>query len=202
MSSPRYTGINHLAMVTPDMEATIRFWRDLLEMPLVAGMGRKGFRHYFFQITPNDQITFFEWDGVEPLPERDHGAPMRGPVAFDHLSLGVEDDRDLWLMKGRLETAGFWTSEVVDHGFIHSLYSFDPNGIPIEFSCKVPGEEIEKRPRLTDRSATALARRGPWPDPALRPADPPPPPKAERRLYPGEGEAFVHEENLWIDVGD
>jgi len=31
---PRYTGINHLAMVTGDMDATIRFWRDLLGMRL------------------------------------------------------------------------------------------------------------------------------------------------------------------------
>ena len=35
----RYTGINHLAMATADMDATIRFWRDLLGMRLVAGLG-------------------------------------------------------------------------------------------------------------------------------------------------------------------
>ncbi|MDJ0854910.1 MAG: hypothetical protein QNI89_16815 [Desulfobacterales bacterium] len=28
----RYTGINHLAMVTGDMDATIRFWRDLFRI--------------------------------------------------------------------------------------------------------------------------------------------------------------------------
>ena len=27
---PQYTGVNHLAMVTGDMDGTIRFWRDLL----------------------------------------------------------------------------------------------------------------------------------------------------------------------------
>ncbi len=31
-----YTGINHLAMATGDMDVTIRFWRDLLGMRLVA----------------------------------------------------------------------------------------------------------------------------------------------------------------------
>ena len=35
--APRYTGINHLAMATGDIDATIRFWRDLLGMRLVAG---------------------------------------------------------------------------------------------------------------------------------------------------------------------
>ena len=54
-----YTGINHLAMVTADMDATIRFWRDLLGMRLVAGLGHPGYRHYFFEITAHDMIAFF-----------------------------------------------------------------------------------------------------------------------------------------------
>jgi catechol 2,3-dioxygenase-like lactoylglutathione lyase family enzyme len=41
----KYTGINHLAMATRDMDTTIRFWRDLLGMRLVAGLGRPGYRH-------------------------------------------------------------------------------------------------------------------------------------------------------------
>jgi catechol 2,3-dioxygenase-like lactoylglutathione lyase family enzyme len=39
-----YTGINHLAMVTDDMEATIHFWRDLLGTRLVAGLGNGQYR--------------------------------------------------------------------------------------------------------------------------------------------------------------
>lgn len=54
-----YTGINHLAMVTRDMRVTIRFWRDLLGMRLIAGMGRKGYRHYFFEISAHDTIKVF-----------------------------------------------------------------------------------------------------------------------------------------------
>jgi len=46
----RYTGINHLAMATKDMGRTVLFWRDLLGMRLVAGLGRPGYRHYFFEI--------------------------------------------------------------------------------------------------------------------------------------------------------
>ncbi|RPI54551.1 MAG: VOC family protein, partial [Deltaproteobacteria bacterium] len=47
----KYTGINHLAMATRDMDSTIRFWRDLLGMRLVAGLGRPGYRQYFFEIS-------------------------------------------------------------------------------------------------------------------------------------------------------
>ena len=113
----RYTGVNHLALVTGDMDATIRFWRDLLGMRLVAGIGEPGFRHYFFEISEHDLIAFFEWPGVEPMVERDHGAPTRGPVGFDHVAIGVAEREDLWRLKDELEAAGFWVSEAVDHGF-------------------------------------------------------------------------------------
>lgn len=46
----KFHGINHLAMATGDMDKTIRFWRDLLGMRLVAGLGETGYRHYFFEI--------------------------------------------------------------------------------------------------------------------------------------------------------
>ena len=35
------------------MEKTIRFYRDLLGMELVAGVGHDGYRHYFFQFGDN-----------------------------------------------------------------------------------------------------------------------------------------------------
>ena len=91
-----YTGINHLAMATGDMDGTIRFWRDLLGLRLVAGLGRPGYRHYFFEISDVDMIAFFEWDGVRPIPEKDHGVPVKGPYAFDHVAIGVRDRNDLF----------------------------------------------------------------------------------------------------------
>ncbi len=38
-------GINHLAFITDDMPKTIRFYRDLLGLELVAGIGHDGYRH-------------------------------------------------------------------------------------------------------------------------------------------------------------
>ena len=54
-----FNGINHLAMATGDMDMTIHYWRDLLGMRLVAGLGRPGFRQYFFEISATDMIAFF-----------------------------------------------------------------------------------------------------------------------------------------------
>jgi len=64
-----YTGINHLAMVTGNMDETIRFWRDLLGMRLVAGLGSSKYRQYFFEISEYDMIAFFEWQDVEKIKE-------------------------------------------------------------------------------------------------------------------------------------
>lgn len=35
----KYKGIHHLAMITDDMEKTIKFWRDLLGMRLLSATG-------------------------------------------------------------------------------------------------------------------------------------------------------------------
>jgi catechol 2,3-dioxygenase-like lactoylglutathione lyase family enzyme len=169
------------------MDRTIRFWRDLLGMRLVAGLGRPGFRQYFFEVSANDLIAFFEWPGVEPLPERDHGAPQRGKVAFDHVAIGVPEQRDLWEIKDRLEAAGFWVSEVVDHGFLHSVYSFDPNEIPVEFSWSLDAEDPRSEPILADREPSEVAREGSEPQPGKWPEVERPTPAEARRVYPGAG---------------
>ncbi|MDC0336089.1 VOC family protein [Pseudodesulfovibrio sp.] len=182
-----YTGINHLAMATGDMDGTIRFWRDLLGMRLVAGLGGPGYRHYFLEITKHDMIAFFEWPDVEPLEEKDHGFPVKGRFAFDHISFEVESDDDLWELKDTLEAADFWCSEVVDHGFIHSIYAFDPNNIPIEFSAPVPGVDVRATPVMVDSEPSKEALKGAQPQPEVWPEVSRPTPRGEREIFEGEG---------------
>ena len=188
----RYSGVNHLAMATGNMDETIRFWRDLLGMRLVAGLGRPGYRQYFLQVSDHDMITFFEWPGVVPVEEKEHGRPVSGPFAFDHVAFGVENEDELWKLKDRLDAAGIWVSEVIDHGFIHSIYAFDPNGIPIEFSYYVPGTDVRTSPLMADRTPTALAQEGPEPHFDRWPPVFAPTPKTERKVYPGAGSELFH----------
>ena len=194
----KFNGIHHLAMATKNMDGTIRFWRDLLGMRLVTGLGKPGYRHYFFEISANDFLAFFEWPDVEPVPEKDHGFPVKGPLIFDHVSFGVETDEDLWTLKERLDAAGFWVSEVIDHGFIHSIYSFDPNGIPIEFSCSAREVNFRETPRMVDTAPSAVTLEGPDPQPDKWPAS-----QAtnaeDRAIYPGEGLDLVQgiKKNWW-----
>lgn len=187
---PPFTGINHLAMATGDMDATIRFWRDLLGTRLVAGLGNGRYRHYFFELSPTDMIAFFEWDGVEKMPLKDHGVPVKGPFTFDHVSLGVASSDELVALKSRLEAAGFWVSEIIDHGFIHSIYSFDPNRIPIEFSVSIDAVDVRQRPQMCDSHPSQAAREGADPIPAKWPQPDDQLSVSDDTVYPGEGRIF------------
>ena len=67
-------GINHLALVTGDMEATVQFYRDALGMEVVATTGNRPgsypFRHYFFKLGAHTTLAFFELpEMAEPFPK-------------------------------------------------------------------------------------------------------------------------------------
>lgn len=195
----KYHGIHHLAMATNNMDKTIRFWRDLLGMRLVAGLGKPGSRQYFFEISQSSLLGFFEWTTVEPVPEKDHGYPAYGPLVFDHVSFQLESPEFLWSLREKLDAAGFWVSEIIDHGFIHSLYSFDPNGIAIEFSCPVETVDLRGHPMMLDTRPTPVTLEGPEPQAGKWLSAEKPPPLEERRVYPGEGLEFTQgtRKNWW-----
>jgi catechol 2,3-dioxygenase-like lactoylglutathione lyase family enzyme len=187
----KYTGINHLALVTPDMDRTIEYWRDLLGLRIVGTFGRPGYRQYFFEVSANDLIAFFEWGGAESIEEKEHGVPEPGPRAFDHVSLGLEDEEDLWTMKDRIDAGGFWVSEVIDHGFIHSIYTFDPHGVPVELSVNRKEVDIRKEPVAADESPVGRAKEGFAPRAGRWPEVKEPTPKDARRVHPGMGSEAI-----------
>jgi len=130
-----WRGVNHLALVTQDMDATVRFYQGVLGFPLVATIGTRSFRHYFFEIGPHNTVAFFEYAGfpLEPLA-KPAGRPDPRAPQFDHLSFDVADEEALIALSHRLKGAGCEVTDVVDHGFIRSVYFTDPNGIALEAS--------------------------------------------------------------------
>ena len=185
-----FKGINHLAMVTGDMEATIRFWRDLLGMRLISGFGEAGFRHYFFEIDTKTSLSFFEWDGAQPVERKLHGRPVSGPIAFDHIAFALDSADAVWMLKDQLEAAGFPCSDVIDHGSFYAIYSFDPNGIPIEFCCEVEGQDICHEPVLHDANPLPAALEGAAPQPGKWPEVTNPTPATERQVKAGDSSGF------------
>ena len=133
-----FKGINHMAMVTGDMEKTVVFYRDVLGMPLVGTIGNVPggypYRHYFFELGAGNTIAFFEWPGMVEEFHKPAGAPASGRIQFDHVSFNVEDEEALLGLKATLEGHGVEVTDVIDHQVIHSIYFTDPNGIALEAS--------------------------------------------------------------------
>lgn len=132
---PCWRGINHLALITTDMDATVRFYHGVLGARLVATIGTPAFRHYFFQFGDEQTVAFFEYRGVElETFAKPAGVPDRRAVQFDHLSFNLPDEDALLALRDRLKAAGCGVTDVVDHGFIRSIYFTDPSGIALEAS--------------------------------------------------------------------
>jgi catechol 2,3-dioxygenase-like lactoylglutathione lyase family enzyme len=131
--APDWRGINHLALVTPDMDATTRFYAGTLGMPLVTTLMAGPMRHYFFEIAPGNTVAFFEIEGAETFA-KGAGSPPDRAIQLDHLSFNVPDEHALLALRDRIRAAGSECTEVVDHGVMKSVYFTDPNGIALEAS--------------------------------------------------------------------
>jgi len=178
------TGINHLAFITNDMEKTIRFYRDLLEMELNSGVGHAGYRHYFFKFG-DAQVAFFEYAGATSMERKFHGSPTREPLGFDHVSFTVDSREELFHFKDRLEAAGIEISGAVDHGTIWSIYFFDPNNIPLEISWNCM--EVIKPPAISDDDPLAIVAEGADPQPGIWPEVTQPTPLERMTAHFGNG---------------
>ena len=131
----QWAGLNHLALITDDMDTTTRFWHGVLGAPLVATIGTEAFRHYFFDVGHGATVAFFEYQGY-PIDRfaKPAGVPDERAVQFDHVSLNLPDEAALDQLRQRLLAYGCEVSALVDHGLMRSIYFTDPNGIALEAS--------------------------------------------------------------------
>lgn len=132
-AGPKWLGVNHLALVTPDMDATTRFYVGVLGMPVVETLMAGPMRHYFFEIGPGNTIAFFEIAGAKTF-QKAAGGPAPYPVQLDHISFNVADEAALHVLRARLRAANTDVTRIVDHGNIQSIYFTDNNGIALEAS--------------------------------------------------------------------
>jgi catechol 2,3-dioxygenase-like lactoylglutathione lyase family enzyme len=128
-------GVHHLALVTIDMDATVRFYAGVLDARLVATIATDSFKHYFFDFGTGSTIAFFEYKG-QPVETFSKPAGVPFPLAsqFDHLSIHLVDEDALLRLRDRLKSHGCEVTDVVDHGFLRSIYFNDNNGIALEAS--------------------------------------------------------------------
>jgi len=130
---PAWRGVHHLALITPDMDTTVRFYAGVLGMPLVATLRAGPMRHYFFELGPGNTVAFFEVLGAATFA-KPAGAPTNRTIQFDHVAFAVEDEAALLNLQLRLSEADCEVTPVVDHRVLRSIYFHDPHGIALEAS--------------------------------------------------------------------
>jgi catechol 2,3-dioxygenase-like lactoylglutathione lyase family enzyme len=160
----KFTGINHLAFITNDMVKTIRFYRDLLGLELVAGIGNDGYRHYFFELADGkSQLAFFEYEEAGTIDRKFPGERTAKPLGFDHVSLTVESKEDLFGLRDTLVAAGIDVHGAVDHGMFWSIYFYDPNNIPLEASWQFM--DVVRPPAMSEVAPMEIVAEGSGPQP-------------------------------------
>jgi len=132
-------GFHHTAFATRDLEATHRFYGevmgfDLIKVIVAPTEGGGWAKHAFYETGKDEYIAF--WDlHDDSLPSTWSAAISTGqglPLWVNHLAFRAADLGDL---EGRKQAwlANGLTVHEIDHGWCRSIYTVDPNGILVEF---------------------------------------------------------------------
>ncbi|MFB8134716.1 VOC family protein [Streptomyces mirabilis] len=125
-------GVHHVALLSADVERTVRFYQGILEFPLtevIENRDYKGSTHFFFDVGNGNLLAFFDFPGLDLGPY----AEVLG--GLHHLAISV--DPTAWQrLRERLDAAGVDYEE--ESGT--SLYFRDPDGARVELLAEPLGE--------------------------------------------------------------
>jgi len=124
-------GVHHVALLSSNVERTIRFYQDVLEFPLTdlfENRDYEGSTHFFFDLGNGNAIAFFDF------PELGLGDYAEVLGGLHHLAISVPPDR--WeRLRANLDAEGV---EVLN--IDTSLYFRDPDGARVELISDPLGE--------------------------------------------------------------
>ncbi|MCW2948807.1 MAG: Glyoxalase/bleomycin resistance protein/dioxygenase [Actinoallomurus sp.] len=125
-------GVHHVALLSSDVERTVRFYQDVLEFPLTEifeNRDYKGSNHFFFDIGNGNLLAFFDFPGLDLRP---YTEVLGG---LHHIAISVEPSR--WRrLRANLDAAGVdYQSESGT-----SIYFADPDGARLELIADPLGE--------------------------------------------------------------
>lgn len=165
MSLSRLQNIQHAAYRCRDAEQTRWFYEDVLGLKCraalafdeVSGAGiQREYMHLFFEMGDGNMIAFFDDPGsAEP-------AKFVQKDGFDiHVAFEIDAMEDLEVWKRKIKDARIKCAGPIDHGFVRSIYFFDPNGIQLEITCKTPAymEIMEKETATASEDIRAWAEK-------------------------------------------
>ncbi len=137
-ATPSWRGFHHVALVTPDLDSTIRFYGDVLGMSVgevVSATERQG-RHCF--IRPGDAVEtwglhFFEQPDAQVFayPETfERYASV--PGALQHVAFALPDEAAALALRRRLAAFGVEMTDVTNLGEVSNTLFRDNNGLLLE----------------------------------------------------------------------
>jgi catechol 2,3-dioxygenase-like lactoylglutathione lyase family enzyme len=148
--------LHHSAYVSRDLEATRKFYEDVIGLPLIATWcesdvlfgAERTYCHVFFGLADGGALAFFQFEKPE---DAELFGPSMPPTPFHHLALKV-DRATQDAIATRLKEAGYVEprSFVLEHGYCRSVYATDPNGMIVEFTLDHPDVEKINATRRTD----------------------------------------------------
>jgi catechol 2,3-dioxygenase-like lactoylglutathione lyase family enzyme len=125
-------GVHHVALLSGDVERTVRFYQDVLEFPLTEIFENRDYRgsnHFFFDIGHGNLLAFFDFPGLDLGPY----AEVLG--GLHHVAISVEPEK--WQrLKENLDAAG--VPYQMESGT--SIYFRDPDGARLELIADPLGE--------------------------------------------------------------
>ena len=151
--------LHHSAYVSRDLEATRKFYEDVIGLPLLATWcesdmlfgAERTYCHVFFGLADGGALAFFQFEKPE---DAELFGPQMPPTPFHHLALKVDRATQDAIVK-RLKDAGYDEpkSFVLEHGYCRSVYATDPNGMIVEFTLDHPDVEKINATRRQDAHA-------------------------------------------------
>jgi catechol 2,3-dioxygenase-like lactoylglutathione lyase family enzyme len=138
-------GFSHVGLSTHDMEATIRFYSELLgfarraDERIVINEGGS-LRQVSFDVGCGQYLVFMEARGVQGISDTydtSINAALGLPAGMYHVALKLPTCEALEARRLGLAKQGVDVSAVVDLGHARSIFFQDPNGIQLEISCSV-----------------------------------------------------------------
>lgn len=135
----RVQRLNHVAYRCRDAKETTEFYRDVLGLKLAHTIVQDRVpstqelaphAHVFFEMGDGSWVAFFD------VGTEEHVAQEANPDWAQHLALEVGSVDELEAAKARLEAHGIDVLGPVDHGFIRSIYFYDPSGHRLELATR------------------------------------------------------------------
>jgi catechol 2,3-dioxygenase-like lactoylglutathione lyase family enzyme len=133
---PISSGFNHVAIITPDLDRSVAFYRDAFEGVLEFEMPEREDhpRMAVVDLGGGAGLNIFEAPADTIIGDRRRQGG-RGPI--DHYAIAVPDRATLDAMRDRLVSAGAEIGEVQRLGDVWSLFFRDPDGMELEVCASV-----------------------------------------------------------------